>query len=576
MPDPMPASGRNESRAAWDEAVDLVVIGAGAGGMAAALAGALEGLEVLLCERSDQVGGTAATSAGTLWIPGNRHGREAGHPDTADAAAIYLDTLVDDEPGRALRRTYLAEGPAALDYFESRSELRFVSCGLHPDYLDLPGAGTAGRAVIPETFDGRLLGRAFRDVRPPIPEFMVLGGMMVGKADIPPLVGRFRSPSNFVYATRLVARHLLDRVRGYPRGTRLVMGNALVGRLYYSLRRRQVPIRLRTGLVDLVLQEGRVDGAIIESHGVRRRVKARCGVVLATGGYAHDAAMRARYMPDPVPARSLASPGSQGTGIAMGLRAGAKIDPLRYGSGAFWTPVSATRRGAPGGLFPHLSLDRAKPGLIAVDQTGRRFVNEAASYHDFVLGMFEAHRTRPAIPAYLVCESRFVRTYGLGCIPPGTADLSRHVESGYLTCAGTLDGLAEALGIPAAGLLATVRRYNVQAQAGRDDDFGKGTTTLNRFNGDPAHGPNPCLAPIETGPFCALAVWPAEIACSTGLATDSHARVLDARDRPIDGLYACGNDMGSIMGGAYPGPGTTLGPALVFGYLAALHAATRR
>ncbi|RZS84399.1 FAD-binding protein [Pigmentiphaga kullae] len=574
MPDPTQACG--PSGAGWEEETDLVVIGAGAGGMAAALVGALEGLQVSLCERSSQVGGTAATSAGTLWIPGNRHGREAGHQDTAEAAAVYLDALVDDEPGRALRRTYLAEGPAVLDYLESRSEVRFVSCGMHPDYLDLPGAGGAGRAVIPESFDGRLLGRAFRNVRPPIPEFMVLGGMMVGKADIPPLVERFRSPSNFFHAARLATRYVLDRVRGYPRGTRLVMGNALVGRLYYSLRRRQVPICLQTGLVDLVLRDGQVEGAIVETRGVRRRIKARRGVVLATGGYAHDAAMRALYMPDPVPARSLASPDNQGAGISAGLRAGARIDTQRYGSGAFWTPVSVTRHQPAGGLFPHLSLDRAKPGLIAVDQTGRRFVNEAASYHDFGLAMFAADRTRPAIPAYLVCESRFVRKYGLGCIHPGTTDLAPHVSAGYLTCADTLDELAAALDIPAADLLATVRRYNVQADAGRDDDFGKGTTALNRFNGDPAHGPNPCLAPIQTGPFCALAVWPAEIACSAGLATDSHARVLDAQDRPIDGLYACGNDMGSIMGGAYPGPGTTLGPALVFGYLAAMHARTRR
>jgi succinate dehydrogenase/fumarate reductase flavoprotein subunit len=216
-------------------------------------------------------------------------------------------------------------------------------------------------------------------------------------------------------------------------------------------------------------------------------------------------------------------------------------------------------------------LDRAKPGLIAVNAAGKRFVNEAVSYHDFVLAMFDSHRSTPTVPAYLLCEEAFVTRYGLGMIYPGTTDLAPHEADGYLQRAPTLAELARKIGVDADGLLQTVNRYNAHARQGEDPDFHKGSTALNRFNGDPQHTPNPCLAPIEHGPFCAMAVWPSEIACSTGLLTDENARVLDADGKPLPGLYACGNDMTSIMDGTYPGPGTTLGPALVFAYRAIQH-----
>jgi succinate dehydrogenase/fumarate reductase flavoprotein subunit len=278
----------------------------------------------------------------------------------------------------------------------------------------------------------------------------------------------------------------------------------------------------------------------------------------------------------PGPAESLAVPSNQGDGIVAATRIGAQTAPQGHGTGAFWTPVSRTGLGgdgAWGGLFPHLSLDRAKPGLLAVNSAGKRFVNEAVSYHHFVEAMFESNKTVPTIPAWLVCEAKFIRKYGLGAIHPGTRNLRPHVRQGEFAIADSLAELARKIGVDADGFAATVERHNGFARTGVDTDFGKGTTELNRFNGDSEHVPNPCIGPIEEGPFCALAVRPAEIACSTGLETDVHARVLDAAGRPIEGLYACGNDLASIMRGTYPGPGTTLGPALVFGYRAARHAA---
>lgn len=558
----------------WDREVDLLVAGAGPGGMTAALVAALEGLDVLVCEKAEQVGGTGATSAGTLWIPENTQSREAGFDDRAEQAGRYLDSLIGGQTTKALRDAYLEDGPGAIDYLTARSDVSFVPCGRHPDYHNnIAGAAVSGRAIIPANFDGRKLGRDFERVRPPIDEFMLMGGMMVGKVDIVALIGRYRSIASFVHSASLVLRYLTDRLR-FSRGTRLVMGNALVARLFYSLRRNDVPVLFGAALDDIVREQDRVVGAVLDTGSGPLRVRASKGIVLATGGFAHNQRFREAFMPSPVPPHSLAVAENTGDGLRLGETVGAKVDAESHQSSAFWTPVSVTRR-ADGttGLFPHLSLDRAKPGLIAVNAAGRRFVNEGASYHDFVEAMYRAHEVTPSIPAYLVCDSTFVRKYGLGVIHPGTRNLTSFERSGYATCANSLEDLAQKLGIDADGLRATVERHNAFAIEGSDPDFGKGDLELNRFNGDPDNHPNPCLAPIVKPPFVAVTVWPAEIGCSIGLSTNADCQVLGEDDAPIEGLYACGNDMASVMAGSYPGPGTTLGPAIVFGYRAAMHAA---
>ena len=277
--------------------VDLLVVGAGPAGMAAALIAALEGLDVLLVEKSDQVGGTGATSAGTLWIPGNHQSRAAGFNDSAEQAEIYLHALIGQGANRDLIKAYLQTGPAAIDYLEARTDVQFLPCGKHPDYRNnMPGAAVAGRAIVAKPFDGRLLGRDFRRVRPPIQEFMLLGGMMVGKEDIPRLIGRFHSLANFFYSARLFARYLADRLR-HPRGTRITMGNALLARLFYSLRRRAVPILFEAAIVDVIGSRAGVTGARLKVAGQELIVKTRKGVVLATGGYAHNKALREKFMP---------------------------------------------------------------------------------------------------------------------------------------------------------------------------------------------------------------------------------------------------------------------------------------
>jgi succinate dehydrogenase/fumarate reductase flavoprotein subunit len=552
--------------------VDLLIAGAGPAGLAAALVASLEGLDVLLCEKSDQVGGTGSTSAGTLWIPGNSQSRAAGFNDSPEQADRYLDALVGETTNRELRTAFLASGPKVIDYLSARTDVQFLPCGKHPDYRgNMPGAAISGRAIVPAPFDGRLLGADFNRIRPPVPEFMVFGGMMVGKVDIPRLIGRFQSIANFVYSAKLFARYLVDRLK-YKRGTRIMMGNALIGRLFYSLRKRKVPLLFGARIADVIGDAHGITGARVSVGSQEIVVRARKGVVLATGGYAHNKHLRDAFMPRPVPVHSMSCEGNLGDGIEIGQRLGAATAPTQSTSG-LWTPASIVPRpDGSKGLFPHLVLDRAKPGLIAVNSGGRRFVNEAASYHDFVLAMFDSHQTTPSIPAWLICDAAFLGKYGLGVIYPGHRNPGKFVDSGYITRAQTLADLASEIGVDALQLRKTVDRHNEFAETGVDVDFGKGETELNRFNGDADHAPNPCIGPVSKAPFYALAVWPADIAVSTGLATDADARVLGSNGKPIPGLYACGNDMASVMAGSYPGPGTTLGPAIVFAYRAVMHA----
>ena len=552
--------------------VDVLVAGAGAGGMTAALVGALEGLDVLLCEKSAQVGGTTATSAGTIWVPGTRQSREEGVRHGLAEARQYLDAVIGKVPDEATddrREAYLATAPGVVDYLARRSEVKFAPYARHPDYrANSPGATVGGRALAPLPFDGRLLGADFALVRAPIAEFMALGGMMIGRDDIEPLARPLASLAALRAAAWLLLRHAGDRLR-YPRGTRLLMGNALVARLFFSLRRADVPIWCNASLQELTLAGNRISGAVLVVDGERRHVAVRRAVVLATGGFGGSVERLNEYVRPPL-AHAVAFAGAEGDGMRIAQSVGAAIE-TDHASPAFWTPVSATSW-VPGGrgAFPHLSLDRAKPGLVAVNAAGRRFVNEALSYHDFVLGMHRSHASVPTIPAWLVCDRQFLRKYGLGRVPPGRRMLGRFVANGYLVEAVSLDELARKIGVDASGLQETVQQHNLYAASGEDKEFGKGGSEFDRHSGDPMHGPNPCLGPIATPPYYAMAVYPSTLGTSVGLRTDVDARVLQTNGEPIAGLFACGSDAASIMRGHYPGPGINLGPALVFGYRAAM------
>ena len=547
--------------------VDVLVVGAGAAGMTAALVSSLEGLDVLLCEKSDRVGGTSATSAGTVWVPGTRQSRKAGFTDNVADAKRYLEAVIAAPDKR--RDTYLETGPQVVDYLDQRSEVKFTAYTRHPDYLaNRPGATIGGRALAALPFDGRLLGADFELVRPPIGEFMALGGMMIGRDDIEPLARPFASLMAFRSAMSLLWRHMTDRLR-YRRGTRLSMGNALVARLFYSLRRNGVPIWLNASLQELTVTSGRVCGAVLLVKGNPRRITVRRGIVLATGGFGGSIDRLNEHV-RPRLAHAVAFAGAAGDGIRIARAVGASVEE-DHASPAFWTPVSETGWLDGGcGAFPHLSLDRAKPGLVAINAAGHRFVDEAVSYHEFVIGMYGSHRTVPTIPAWLVCDREFIEKYGLGRVPPGRRWRRQFIKSGYLVEATSIEALARKIGVDAAGLRETVQQHNRFAETGEDQEFGKGSTEFDRHNGDPNHAPNPCLGRIGAPPYYAMAVYPSTLGTSVGLRADPAGRVLTETGEPIPGLFVCGNDMASIMRGRYPGPGINLGPALVFAYRAAM------
>ena len=553
----------------WDREVDVLVFGAGMGGMTAALVASIEGLDVLLCEKTDQVGGTTATSAGTVWIPGSSQAVRDGVPDSIDDARRFLAAEIGPR-AETVRAAFLAAGPAALDYLEAHSEVKFRAPPRHPDYhSNQPGRALAGRALAPLPFDGRLLGKDFDRVRPPIAPFMVLGGMMVGKDDIPVLLKPFASWRAFMAAAKLLLRHATDRLR-HNRGTRLVMGNALVGRLYYSLRGRDVPIAFDAKLVELVRGNDRVEGAVVDIGDKRQTIRARRGVILATGGFAPNETLRAEFMQDLPIAHSNALAAANGDGFSAARAAGAAVD-AKHTNPAFYFPSSLHKDI----VFPHILLDRAKPGLIAVNKDGRRFVNESDSYHDFVEAMLRTNAASPSVPAWLICDRSFIRDYGIGLVHPGAGrrEIARYLADGYLHRADTLMELAQRIAIDGKNLVRSVQEHNRYAESGIDEAFGKGGTEYNQFNGDPANKPNPCLRPIAEPPYFAVAVYPSTMGTCVGLSTDGDARVLDEKGVPIRGLQAVGNDMASLFRGVYVGPGITLGPALVFAYRAVMHLA---
>ncbi len=558
-----------------EDAFDLVVVGAGGAGMATALFAAMEGASVLLVERTGLVGGTTAWSAGTSWLPGSRHAARVNPGDTLAETARYLDNAVGDRSNKAVRQAFLDNAPAAVDDVEDRSQLKYRPYPRHPDYIsDLGGSTLNGRALEPVPFDARLLGRElFALLRPPIPEFTVIGGMMVDRTDINHLLAMTKSWASFKHSLRIVLRHAMDRL-SWPRGTRLVMGNAHVARLLYSLSKHdRVTVALNTTVGQIVRGTDGVERVDIECQGERRSIRVNKGLVLASGGFNRHPALRAQMLPG-VPAEwSPAAPGHTGQAHDLARQLGAV-----YGQGglshAFWAPVSLRKR-ADGStaVFPHFVMDRAKPGMITVNAKGERFLNESTSYHLFGLAMQKAHQSTPSIPAYLVCDAQALRKYGIGMVRPGGKGLAPFLADGYLTEGATLAELAGRLGMDPQALQASVDQINRYAETGVDPDFHRGETAYQQNLGDPAWtGKNPNLGPLQTGPFYAVRLYPGDIGASTGFATNEHAQVLGADGQAIGGLYAVGNDMHSIMGGTYPAPGITIGPGLVFGRIAARHA----
>ncbi len=547
---------------------DFVVAGSGAAGMAAALYAAIAGKKVLLVERTEFLGGTSALSAATAWVPNTHHAKTVGADDNPEKAARFLDSVVGNHAARDLRQAFLGSGAEAIALLEAQSLVKFRPYARHPDYVqEADGATERGRALEPVPFDGRTLGAALQKLRPPIPEFTLFGGMMVDRTDINHLLGLTKSATSFRHASGLLARYGLDRLKS-PRGTRLVMGNALIGRLLASLQTRGVDIITNTSITAVLRTTARVTGVTLTSGTTTRTITATLGVISASGGFGRNDARRAALFPLPTPALSPAAPGHTGEMQTHAMALGA-----RFGDGgadtAFWAPVSTrTRTDGTTAVFPHFVLDRGKPGTVCVNGQGRRFVNESISYHEFARAMMATQ----AVPTFLIADAAALNKYGLGMVRPGARGLDAYKADGYLVEAASIEMLAQLLKINGTNLAATVAAMNHFAATGSNSEFGRGTTIYHRVNGDAAHTPNPNLGFIRTAPYYAVRLFPGDIGASAGLVTDIHAQVLDQQNHPIGGLYAIGNDMQSIMGGTYPGPGITIGPALVFAHRAILHA----
>lgn len=550
---------------------DVLVLGSGAGGLAAAVTAAAQGLGVIVAEKEAVFGGTTAWSGGWMWIPRNPLATRAGIREDIDAPRTYLKNELGAQFDAAKADALLERGPEMIEFFERNTVLRFVDGNRIPDFHTTPGAGTGGRSVCAMPFDGRELGPLIDRLREPLSVTTLKGMALASGQDLAHFYRATRSLSSALHVGRRLAAFAWHKLR-YGRSMHLVNGNALVARLLKSAADRSVDLRTHAKAIGLLRDDERVTGARVAIDGIVHEVRAARGVVLACGGFPHDQARRAQtfaYTPSGREHWSAAPRCNTGDGIRLGESIGAHFD-RSLDAPAAWAPVSLVPQ--PGGdavAFPHL-IERAKPGVIAVTRAGKRFVNEASSYHDFIAALLDTTPAGEEVCAWLVCDHRFQRRYGLGFSKPFPFPTGPYRRSGYLKRGATLDALARECGIDAASLVDTVAAYNQYAKQGCDPAFHKGSTPYNRVQGDADRQPNPCLAPIDAGPFYAVKLLPGSLGTFAGLATDRDARVLDHAGRAIAGLYAVGNDSASMMGGCYPSGGITLGPAMTFGYLAGL------
>lgn len=571
------ASSRVPTRTSTRD-VDLVVVGSGAAGLSAAVTAAHRGLSVVVLEKSDRLGGATAWSGGWMWVPRNPLARAAGIDEPRETVRTYLEHELGQRFDGPRIDAFLDAAPQMAEFFHDHTALRFEPGNAIPDiHADTPGAGSGGRSLIAAPFDARELAPAtLHKLRTTMRETAFLGMPIQAGPDLAAFLNATRSASAFVHVTKRLTRHLWDLVR-HRRAMQLVNGVALTGRLAKAADDLGVETWVSSPANRLIEEEGRVAAVVARTPRGDVTLRARCGVVLAAGGFPWHVARRKAMFPRtptgeehwPLPPASAC-----GDGLALGESVGGGVDHSLY-SPVAWAPVSLVPwRDGSVGHFPHI-IDRGKPGLIGVLANGKRFVNEASGYYDYVDAMLKAVPDGETVCSWLVCDHRFQRRYGIGITRPFPLPFRHWIARGYLKRGDTPAALARACGIDAEGLTQTLATYNEAARRGEDPAFQRGSTPYNRKQGDPGVTPNPCIAPIEHGPFYAIRVVPGSFGTFAGLTCDEHARVLDADRHPIAGLYAAGTDMASIMGGFYPAGGINLGPAMTFGFIAGRHAAAQ-
>ncbi len=563
MPDAAPQDG---------DSYDLIVVGSGAGGLSAAVTAAHLGLRVAVLEKEPVLGGTTAWSGGWLWIPRNPLAIEAGIEEPVEAPLRYLESVMGNRARDPRIDMFLKTGPEMVRFFRDRTALEWIDGNAVPDFVDLPGSVGGGRSLCAAPYDGRGLGRWITKLRPPLGVISIGGLGIAAGADLRHFFNATRRVQSGLHVLSRLGKHAWDLV-AHRRGMQLANGNALVARLLRAALDRDVALFTDCPVRMVTIERDRITGVTLETGA---RLNARAGVVLAAGGFPHDAALqRHLFGPETGTAHYSAAPsGNTGDGLKIGKAAGASVETDLANGGA-WAPVSRVPQGdGTMAHFPHL-IERAKPGIIAVTGRGERFTNEADSYHAFMRRLFDVSADTSDIHCWLIADHKAQRRWGLGwsrCFP---FPLRPYQRKGYLKSAGSLAALATECGLDAATLEQTVSRFNAHAIQGKDPEFGRGESRYNKVQGDPEHRPNPALGPLTSAPFHAVRIVPGSLGTFAGLATDEYARVLDASRAPIPGLFAAGNDMSSIFAGHYPSGGITLGPAMTFGYIAAHTAAGR-
>ncbi|GAA3301089.1 FAD-dependent oxidoreductase [Glutamicibacter nicotianae] len=546
---------------------DLLIVGSGVAGMATAIRAAHDGLNVIVAEKSPHFGGTTALSAGWSWVPGNRKGA-AATGDTRAEAEEYLKALAPDSYNAKGVEGFLDTVPEAIDFFENDTDVVFSYPEKAPDYqMDLPGAKLGGRAILPSDADVRMLGERRKEIQPYLSSYTVFGYMPQVGPDLNQFLHANQSPKSFTYVAAKLLKTWADiALHGQP--IKRTNGSALMVRMVRSALDAGVRVWTGTPVQELcTAADGSVTGAVLggKHAGI---VNAKLGVVLAGGGFSADDELRQKYFAHDTLGGQHFTPtqGHDGSSARMAMDVGGRINNS-VSSVASWAPVTVFKylRGGGQRLFPHLR-QIGLPGMITVDRDGKRFGNEALSYHDFGRQMLDHHSNEQDVYAWIIGDKRLMDKYGIGYAKPWPVPRGFFRRIGYLNKGRTVADLAQQIGVDPKGLEQTIERFNRDALAGNDTEFGRGSTAYNHFRGDMEHKPNPNLAPLAKGPFYAAKVQMGDIGTFAGIDVDESSRVVRADGSRIEGLYSVGATAVSVFGGGYPGYGSHIGPALVFGY----------
>ncbi|WP_430331492.1 3-oxosteroid 1-dehydrogenase [Rhodococcus sp. ACT016] len=551
------------------ERFDVVVVGAGGAGMAAAITAAKQGLKTVIVEKSQYWGGSTSRSGGGVWIPGNSVLKRDAPADDVEAARRYLHSIIGPGVDPVRIDTYIDRGPEALQFLIDNSALKLEWVKNYSDYYpEAPGGLSTGRSCEPKPFDARALGDDLDTLHPAYSKAPL--NVVVKQSDYRWLSTGLRHWRGPVRMVRVGLRTFIAKAR---RQKLIGMGAALMAELLLGVRRAGIPMWLNTGLVDLVVEDGRVTGIVVESDGERRTLHAECGVVLASGGFDANDEMRKKYQRAPIGADwTIGAPSNTGDGINAGLKVGAAID---FMDDAWWAPSIPLPKG------PWFALaERSLPRSLMINDRGERFMNESLPYveatHRMYGGEFgQGEGPGENLPCWLIFDQTYRDRYLFAGVTARAPLPRRWLESGAIVKAASIEALAEKIGVPADKVAATVQRFNVFARTGVDGDFHRGESKYDHYYGDITNKPNPSLGELNKPPFYAAQIVPGDLGTKGGIVTDIAGHALREDGSVIEGLYAAGNTSAPVMGHTYAGPGATIGPALVFGYLAALDIAEK-